>query len=458
MARLLFGRTFPCSEPPSAESLKKARYYQVSGQMLDIQIFRDDPDRIRADFSKRGLDESIIDEVLRLDGRWREVRFEVDQFRKARNSAARMISEAKKKGDDEEVKLILSQVSSLGSKIEDLEADAQGLVSERDAIRLQIPNLLHEDVPIGESDQKNVEISRHGNSPNFDFQPKTHNELIEQNHWVDLSRGSKITGSRQYFLMGDLARLDMALQQYSADFLINRGYTLVQPPLMMNRRAYEGVTDLSDFENVMYGVEPDGYYLIATSEHPLTAMRMDEVIEQSELPIKMVGVSPCFRREVGAHGMSDRGIWRVHQFTKVEQVIICKPEDSWDHHVELLENAKELWDSLGLHYRVVDICTGDMGTVASRKYDLEAWLPGAKEFKEVVSCSNCTDYQANRLKMRFRKSGGNEAVHTLNSTAVATSRALVAILEQYQASDGSVTVPDVLVPAMGGKRALAPNQ
>ena len=426
--------------------------------MLDIQIFRDDPDRIRADFSKRGLDESIIDEVLRLDGRWREVRFEVDQFRKARNSAARMISEAKKKGDDEEVKLILSQVSSLGSKIEDLEADAQRLVSERDAIRLQIPNLLHEDVPIGESDQKNVEISRHGNPPDFDFQPKTHNELIEQNHWVDLSRGSKITGSRQYFLMGDLARLDMALQQYSADFLINRGYTLVQPPLMMNRRAYEGVTDLSDFENVMYGVEPDGYYLIATSEHPLTAMRMDEVIEQSELPIKMVGVSPCFRREVGAHGMSDRGIWRVHQFTKVEQVIICKPEDSWDHHVELLDNAKELWGSLGLHYRVVDICTGDMGTVASRKYDLEAWLPGAKEFKEVVSCSNCTDYQANRLKMRFRKSGGNEAVHTLNSTAVATSRALVAILEQYQASDGSVTVPDVLVPAMGGKRALAPNQ
>ena len=458
MARLLFGRTFPCSKPPSAESLKKARYYQVSGQMLDIQIFRDDPDRIRADFSKRGLDESIIDEVLRLDGRWREVRFEVDQFRKARNSAARRISEAKKKGDDEEVKLILSQVSSLGSKIEDLEADAQRLVSERDAIRLQIPNLLHEDVPIGESDQKNVEISRHGNPPDFDFQPKTHNELIEQNHWVDLSRGSKITGSRQYFLMGDLARLDMALQQYSADFLINRGYTLVQPPLMMNRRAYEGVTDLSDFENVMYGVEPDGYYLIATSEHPLTAMRMDEVIEQTELPIKMVGVSPCFRREVGAHGMSDRGIWRVHQFTKVEQVIICKPEDSWDHHVELLDNAKELWDSLGLHYRVVDICTGDMGTVASRKYDLEAWLPGAKEFKEVVSCSNCTDYQANRLKMRFRKSGGNEAVHTLNSTAVATSRALVAILEQYQASDGSVTVPDVLVPAMGGKRVLVPNQ
>ena len=232
----------------------------------------------------------------------------------------------------------------------------------------------------------------------------------------------------------------------------------VQPPLMMNRKAYEGVTDLSDFENVMYGVEPDGYYLIATSEHPLTAMMMDEVIEQNNLPIKLVGVSPCFRREVGAHGMSDRGIWRVHQFTKVEQVIICKPEESWGFHTELLNNAKDLWDSLGLHYRVVDICTGDMGTVASRKYDLEAWLPGAGEFKEVVSCSNCTDYQANRLKMRYRKSGGNEAVHTLNSTAVATSRALVAIMEQYQTDDGSVIVRDVLVSAMRGKKILVPNQ
>ena len=343
-----------------------------------MQIFRDDPDRIRADFFKRGINGSIIDEVLIFDNKWREVRFEVDQLRKSRNSAARLISEAKKKGDEEEVKSILGKVSNLGSKIEDLEEEAEQLILKRDSIRMQIPNLLHEDVPTGEDDQKNVEISRHGEPPSFDFKPKTHNEIIEKNGWVDLPRAGKITGSRQYFLMGDLARLEMALQQYSADFLIDRGYTLVQPPLMMNRKAYEGVTDLSDFENVMYGGEPDGYYLIATSEHPLTAMMMDEVIEQNNLPIKLVGVSPCFRREVGAHGMSDRGIWRVHQFTKVEQVIICKPEESWGFHTELLNNAKDLWDSLGLHYRVVDICTGDMGTVASRKYDLEAWLPGLR--------------------------------------------------------------------------------
>ena len=225
---------------------------------------------------------------------------------------------------------------------------------------------------------------------------------------------------------------------------------------MMNREAYEGVTDLADFETVMYGIEPDKYYLIATSEHPLTAMRMDEVIEPSELPIKLVGVSSCFRREVGAHGLSDRGIWRVHQFTKVEQIVISHPDDSWGHHEDLLTNAVDMWDSLGLHYQVVNICTGDMGTVAARKYDLEAWLPGAGQYKEVVSCSNCTDYQANRLRMRFRTSEGNEAVHTLNSTAIATSRALVAIMEQNQTEDGRVTIPEVLRPYMRGQECLEP--
>jgi seryl-tRNA synthetase len=328
------------------------------------------------------------------------------------------------------------------------------MIEERDGIRMRIPNILHPDVPVGEDDQKNVEISRHGPERVFSFNPKTHNEIIEENGWVDLARGAKVAGSRQYFLIGDLARLEMALQHYASDFLIDRAYTLVQPPLMMNRTAYEGVTDLSDFETVMYGIEPDGYYLIATSEHPLTAMRMDEIIEPSELPIRMVGTSPCFRREVGAHGLSDRGIWRVHQFTKVEQIVICRPEDSWALHEELLSNAKDLWDSLGLHYRVVDICTGDMGTVASRKYDLEAWLPGAGAFKEVVSCSNCTDYQANRLRMRYRTSKGNEAVHTLNSTAVATSRALVAIMEQYQTEDGGVAIPEALQPLMGSRTHL----
>jgi seryl-tRNA synthetase len=424
--------------------------------MLDMSMFREHADVLRADHDKREMPHDNIDEVIRLDEEWRQARYDVDQLRKKRNEAARGIAEAKKSGDSAAADAILAEVASLGQEIDALSEKVDSCLAERDAIRMRVPNILHESVPVGEDDEKNTLHSLHGDKTELGFEARNHNDLIEMNNWVDLARGAKVTGSRFYFLQGDLARLEMALQSYSANFLMERGYTLVQPPLMMNREAYEGVTDLGDFETVMYGIEPDKYYLIATSEHPLTAMRMDEIIEPSELPIKLVGVSSCFRREVGAHGLSDRGIWRVHQFTKIEQIVICKPDDSWEHHEELLTNAVELWDSLGLHYRVVNICTGDMGTVASKKYDLEAWLPGANAYKEVVSCSNCTDYQANRLRMRYRTAEGNSAVHTLNSTAVATSRALVAIMEQYQNEDGTVRVPDVLVPHMGGQTVLKP--
>ena len=424
--------------------------------MLDMSMFREHADVLRADHDKREMPHDNIDEVIRLDEEWRQARYDVDQLRKKRNEAARGIAEAKKSGDSAAADAILAEVASLGQEIDALSEKVDSCLAERDAIRMRVPNILHESVPVGEDDQKNTLHSLHGDKTELGFEARNHNDLIEMNNWVDLARGAKVTGSRFYFLQGDLARLEMALQSYSANFLMERGYTLVQPPLMMNREAYEGVTDLGDFETVMYGIEPDKYYLIATSEHPLTAMRMDEIIEPSELPIKLVGVSSCFRREVGAHGLSDRGIWRVHQFTKIEQIVICKPDDSWEHHEELLTNAVELWDSLGLHYRVVNICTGDMGTVASKKYDLEAWLPGANSYKEVVSCSNCTDYQANRLRMRYRTAEGNSAVHTLNSTAVATSRALVAIMEQYQNEDGTVRVPEALVPHMGGQTILKP--
>ena len=424
--------------------------------MLDMSMFREHADVLRADHDKREMPHDNIDEVIRLDEEWRQARYDVDQLRKKRNEAARGIAEAKKSGDSAAADAILAEVASLGQEIDALSEKVDSCLAERDAIRMRVPNILHESVPVGEDDQKNTLHSLHGDKTELGFEARNHNDLIEMNNWVDLARGAKVTGSRFYFLQGDLARLEMALQSYSANFLMERGYTLVQPPLMMNREAYEGVTDLGDFETVMYGIEPDKYYLIATSEHPLTAMRMDEIIEPSELPIKLVGVSSCFRREVGAHGLSDRGIWRVHQFTKIEQIVICNPDDSWGHHEELLTNAVELWDSLGLHYRVVNICTGDMGTVASKKYDLEAWLPGANAYKEVVSCSNCTDYQANRLRMRYRTAEGNSAVHTLNSTAVATSRALVAIMEQYQNEDGTVRVPEALVPHMGGQTILKP--
>jgi len=426
--------------------------------MLDITMFREHADVIRADHTKRGLPHDNINRVIELDQNWRNLLHETDQWRREKNEAARGIGAAKKAGDNEGAQRILAQVADLGERIAEWEAKTNEAMEERDRLRMSIPNILHDDVPVGDDDSGNTAHAVHGEKPTFTFEPRTHNELIEMNKWVDLKRAAKITGSRFYFLKGDLARLEFALQQYAVEFLRSREYTFVQPPVMMNREAYEGVTDLGDFETVMYGIEPDKYYMIATSEHPLTAMFMDETIPEEQMPMRMVGVSQCFRREVGSHGQSDLGIWRVHQFTKIEQIIIAKPEDSWDLHEELLQNCTDLWDSLGIHYEVVNICTGDMGTVAAKKYDLEAWIPGAKQYKEIVSCSNCTDYQANRLGIRYGQPGhpNQPVVHTLNSTAVATSRALVAIMEQYQLEDGRVAVPEVLQPYMGGQTVLEP--
>ena len=426
--------------------------------MLDMHVFREEAEKIRADHDRRGLPYDNIEKVIELDTKWKIALRETDELRRKKNEAARGIGAAKKSGNDAEAQRILSEVANLGAQISEMESVTDAFLKQRDSVRMSIPNLLHPDVPSGADESGNTKHSLHGKKPSFDFEPKTHNQLIEENKWVDLERAAKITGSRFYFLKGDLARLEMALQAYAVDFIQERGFTFVQPPVMMNRTAYEGVTDLSDFETVMYGINPDGYYMIATSEHPLTAMYMQETVPEELLPIKIVGVSPCFRREVGAHGQSDRGIWRVHQFTKVEQIIIATPETSWELHEELLQNCIDLWDALGLHYEVVNICTGDMGTVAARKYDLEAWLPGAKAFKEIVSCSNCTDYQANRLDIRYGTPGhpNQPTVHTLNSTAVATSRALVAIIEQNQLEDGRVQIPAVLRPYMQGQEVLEP--
>ena len=389
---------------------------------------------------------------------WLNLQHQTNQLRQQKNTAARGISAAKKAGDESKAQEILAEVASLGKEISKLEAQTQTAIENRDKIRMSIPNILHQDVPKGADESGNTVHSVFGDKPIFEFEPRTHNELIEMNKWVDLKRAAKISGSRFFFLKGDLARLELALQNYTVDFLQQRGFTFVQPPVMMNRKAYEGVTDLGDFETVMYGVEPDNYYMIATSEHPLTAMYMEETIPEDQLPLKIVGVSPCFRREVGSHGQSDLGIWRVHQFTKIEQIVITRPEESWQMHEELLQNCIDLWNDLQIHYEVVNICTGDMGTVAARKYDLEAWIPGAGQYKEIVSCSNCTDYQANRLQIKYGQPGhaNQPIVHTLNSTAVATSRALVAIMEQNQLADGRVTIPQSLVDYMGGQQILEP--
>jgi len=322
---------------------------------------------------------------------------------------------------------------------------------------LRIPNLLHETVPVGKSDGDNVEIRRWGDVPKFTFQVKDHIDLASNLDIVDIERAGKIAGARFFYLKRELVLLDLALINFALEEMLKKGYAPIEPPFFMRRKAYEGAVALSDFEDVLYKVENEDLYLIATSEHPMAAMFMDEVLKAEDLPLKLAGFSTNFRKEAGAHGKDTRGIFRTHQFNKVEQFVFCRPEDSWKIHEQLIRNAEELVQKLGLAYRVVNVCTGDMGTVAAKRYDVEAWMPAQNAYREMISCSNDTDYQARRLNIKYREKEGEAPkgfVHTLNSTALATGRTMVAIIENYQQEDGSVVIPEVLRKYMGGIKKI----
>jgi seryl-tRNA synthetase len=361
----------------------------------------------------------------------------------------------RKSGQD--ASLLMAEAAALPQKIRDYDEERDEIAHAIRHYLMRLPNILDPGVPVGKDDTENVEIRRVGTVRTFDFELKNHGQLAADKGWADFERATKISGAGFYFLKGSLVLLDMALQRYAIDLLVRKGFTPIIPPYMINRPSYEGVTDLEDFEKVMYKIEGDDSYLIATSEHPLGAMHKDEIFEEKDLPLRLAGISPCFRREIGAHGLDTKGLFRVHQFTKVEQFVFCKPEDSWRIHDELLSNAEEVFQNLEIPYRVVNICTGDIGTVAAKKYDIEAWMPREKEYREVVSCSNCTSYQAVRLNIRVRDKSEFESkqnVHTLNSTAIATSRVMRAILENYQCKDGSVEIPRVLRPYINDKEYL----
>ncbi len=424
--------------------------------MLDIRFLRENADVVRTDLEKRRDEEKMgwVDLILEKDAEWRELKGSCDALRAERNRLSEQVNATKKAGGD--IGPIVGKVKAIPEQIATLEEDMARLQETIKSYLMRLPNVMHESVPYGKDDTENKTIAHYGEKPTFDFEPRNHTELIEMLGIVDLERAAKISGSRFYFLTGDLAMLDFALQQYGLVFLAKRGFLPVAPPHMMNRSAYEGVTDLGEFESTLYKIEGEDLHLIATSEHPLTAQFQNEVIDASLLPARLAGISPCYRKEAGSHGKEEKGIWRVHQFTKIEQIIISRPEESWDLHEEIIQNAVEFFESLGLHFRKVLICTGDLGIVAAKKYDLEAWIPSVNAYKEVVSASNCTAYQAVRLNMRYRANDAHEWVHTLNSTLVATSRALVAILEQCQQEDGSVLIPDVLRPYLGGKDRLRP--
>lgn len=425
--------------------------------MLDIKLIREQPQVIEADLKKRGLLQLVseLHELVKADKERRALIVKVDELRAKRNTLTREIAQLKKDGKPVAVKI--KAMKKIPEEIEDTDTQLESLDDKCRAMLLKLPNILHESVPIGKSDEDNAEIRRWGKAPTFDFEPRGHEELALALDCVDIERAAKTTGARFYFLKNELVVLNHAVLRFALDLLIKRGYSAVQPPYMMRRKPYEGVIDMADFENVMYKIENEDAYLIATSEHPLIAMHMDETLDASELPMRRVGISPCFRTEAGSHGKDTKGIFRVHQFDKVEQVILCKPEQSWKLHEELIANTEDIFKALEIPYRVVNVCTGDIGMLAAKKYDLEAWLPVQQKFREMGSCSNITDFQARRLGIRWREGEGKAPVgfvHTLNNTGVATPRALVAILENFQQEDGSVRIPKVLWPYTGFKEIV----
>ena len=420
--------------------------------MLEMKVFRENPDEIFEDLKKRDSSDKFVKEVIKLDKIWRGLIEEGNQLRAKKNEISRGIGKLKKEGKSG-ISKFKNSVNSINHELSHNEQKTGEVLKERDKARMRVPNILEKEVPHGEDEEGNKEISLHGPKRN-ESGAKPHQEILDIIGGADLKRASKIAGRRFYFLTGDLARLEMALINYAVDNLHQKNYTLTIPPFFMNREAYEGVVDLNDFEEVMYKIEDNDFYLIATSEHPLTSRFKDEILEIKEEPLRYTGVSTNFRKEVGAHGLSDRGIWRVHQFAKVEQVIICKPEDSKKMHQELLNNAIELFDGLEIPFRVVDICTGDIGTMATRKFDLETWMPASQQWKEVVSASNCQTYQSVRLNMRYRTPEGTDYPHTLNATAIATTRAIASILENHQQADGSIVIPKALQKWMGNQKLI----
>jgi seryl-tRNA synthetase len=420
--------------------------------MLDIKLIREDPEAVRRNLEKR-QDPSkleLLDQVIEADGRWRELTTRVNRLRKRRNEVSSEIAGALKSGRDasalrEEAKVIPEEIREVDAELSQREETVRSGL-------MRLPNMLHESVPYGRDDKDNVVVKVWGEPPKFGFTPISHAELAYSLGIADFDRAGKVSGTGFYYLRNELVLLDYAIMRYAMDFLSSKGYSIIEPPYMIRREAYEGVTDLADFENVMYKLDGEDLYLIATSEHAMGAMLMGETLNADALPIRLCGVSPCFRKEIGAHGKYTKGLFRVHQFNKVEQFIFCLPEQSWGLHEELQRNCEQLYQGLGLHYRVVNVCTGDVGSIAAKKYDTEVWMADG-EFREVGSNSNCTDYQARRLGVRYRLKEGQAPagfVHTLNNTALATSRTMIAILEQYQQENGSVKVPEALLKYMNG--------
>ncbi len=423
--------------------------------MIDIRLVREHSELVRDNIKRKFKEEKLplVDKILKKDKEWRKLKTEIDSLRSERNNISKEISEAKRKGKDD--KSLLKKAKQIPEKIADIELKAEVLRQEIDEMLMFIPNIIHKDVPIGRSDKDNVVREVIGKPKEFDFPVKNHAELGEELGVLDFDNSAKISGTGFYFMKGDLALLNQALISYARDFMISKGYLYIEPPLMIHENVLKGVYSKAEIDAMSYKIEGEDSYLIATSEHPLIGMYIRKMLNHTNLPIKLTAYSMCFRREIGSHGIDEKGLYRTHQFNKQEMIVICHPDDSWKFYKELLDLSKELFKSLKIPIRVLESCSGELSDLKARGADVEVWSPRQKKYFEVTSLTNMTDAQARRLGIKFvDKDNEKKFVHTLNNTAIATSRALVAIMENYQQKDGTIKIPNVLQPYMNGKKAI----
>ena len=428
--------------------------------MLDIKFVRENPEIVKENIKKKFQDHKLglVDEVIELDSKNREVKLKGDELRSSRNTLSSQIGSLMKQGKREEAEKIKLEVQKINEELtenEKLEAEYEAEVKER---MMKIPNIIHESVPIGRDDSENVEIQKYGEPLVPSYEIPFHAEILEKLGGIDFDSARRVAGNGFYYLLGDIARLHSAVLTYARDFMINKGFTYCIPPYMIRSDVVTGVMSFEEMDAMMYKIEGEDLYLIGTSEHSMIGKFKGQILKEEDLPYTMTSYSPCFRKEKGAHGLEERGIYRIHQFEKQEMIVVCKPEDSYEWYDKMWSYTVELFRSMGVPVRTLECCSGDLADLKAKSCDVEAWSPRQKKYFEVGSCSNLTDAQARRLGIRIKGEKGNYFAHTLNNTVVAPPRMLIAILENNYQEDGSVIIPEVIRPYMGGLEKIVPKK
>ena len=428
--------------------------------MLDIKFVRENPEIVKQNIRNKFQDKKLplVDEVLELDKRNREIKQEVEALRAERNKLSKEIGGLMKQGKKEEAEEVKRQVAASADRINELSAEEAEVEEKLKTNMMVIPNIIDPSVPIGKDDSENVEIERFGEPVVPDFEIPYHTEIMESFNGIDLDSARKVAGNGFYYLMGDIARLNSAVIAYARDFMINRGFTYCVPPFMIRSNVVTGVMSFAEMDSMMYKIEGEDLYLIGTSEHSMIGKFIDTIIPEEELPKTLTSYSPCFRKEKGAHGIEERGVYRIHQFEKQEMIVVCEPEDSKEWYDKLWKNTVDLFRSMDIPVRTLECCSGDLADLKVKSVDVEAWSPRQKKYFEVGSCSNLGDAQARRLGIRIKGEKGSYFAHTLNNTVVAPPRMLIAFLENNLQADGSVKIPEVLQPYMGGNKEITPKK